>query len=301
MQNGMRRLSGETGKIRLRRKRRDGRVTMYHYANYLSISELAAHDATISSIIDADPSIGYKALATKLAELGIHVKLDTMKRYMQRRSGLAVTYLSSSQLAAHDAIISSITDADPSIGYKALVTKLAESGIHVRQDTMKDYMKRISDVGVTYLSMSDLVAHEATISSIIDADPSLGYKAVVSKLAASGIHVKPKTMEKYMQRVIRASLRVPMMSKDCLDSSQIDILRNVCLSLPGASATVVQARLRDGYGLAVHAKDICYYINQFRWEAIASSSVMRLPRMRGKRRPPPNLSLTRIRPLGIRH
>ena len=108
----MRHLSGETGKICLRRRLRDGRVTRHHYGNYLSFSQLAAHNATISSITDADPSIGYKALATKLAELGIHVKLDTMKLYMPRLSESVVTYLSSWQLAAHDAIIFSITDAD---------------------------------------------------------------------------------------------------------------------------------------------------------------------------------------------
>ena len=39
-------------------------------------------DATISSIIEADPSIGYKALAIKLADMGMHVTLDTMKHYM---------------------------------------------------------------------------------------------------------------------------------------------------------------------------------------------------------------------------
>ena len=57
MQAYMRFLSGETGNIRCRH-RRDGRLTRYHYANYLSIAQLAAHEATISSIIDADPSIG---------------------------------------------------------------------------------------------------------------------------------------------------------------------------------------------------------------------------------------------------
>ena len=189
MQTCIRHLSGETGKICLRRTRRDGRVTRHHYGNYLSISQLAAHNATISSITDADPSIGYKALATKLAELGIHVKLDTMKRYMQRLSESVVTYLSSCQLAAHESIIYSITDADPSIGYKALVTKLAEFGIHVKQDTMKEYMKRASVRGFTYLSFSASMSHEATISSIIEADPSIGHEGVASKLAESGIHV----------------------------------------------------------------------------------------------------------------
>ena len=147
-------------------------------------------DATISSIIDADPSIGYKALVTKLAESGIHVRQDTMKEYMKRSLGRGFTYLSFSELKSHAATISSILEAEPLIGHEALATKLAESGIHVTLDTIKHYMKS----RVTYLSMSELKAHEATISSVIDADPSLGYKAVVSKLAASGIHVKPKTM-----------------------------------------------------------------------------------------------------------
>ena len=297
MQAYMRLLSGETGKIRCF-QRGDGRVTRYDYANYLSISQLGAHDATISCIIDADPFIGYKALATKLADLGIDVKLESMKRYMQRLSGSGVTYLSSSQLAAHDAIISAITDADPAIGYKALVTKLAESGIHVRQDTMKEYMKRASYMKsrVTYLSMSELKDHEATISSIIDADPSLGYKAVVSKLAASGIHVKPKTMENYMLRVIRASLRDPVNSKHALDSSQIDSLRNLFVSPPGASASVVQAD-----SLSKFRRYIRFYIDRIRLESMSSSRGTGLPRMRGKQRPPPHLSLTSLRPLAIRH
>ena len=68
MQTFMRRLSRETGKIRLCLKRLNGRATRFHYANYLSICQLAAHDATISCIIDADPAIGHKALDTKLAE-----------------------------------------------------------------------------------------------------------------------------------------------------------------------------------------------------------------------------------------
>ena len=42
-------------------------------STYLSISGAMAYDATISSIIEADPSIGYKALAIKLADMGIHV------------------------------------------------------------------------------------------------------------------------------------------------------------------------------------------------------------------------------------
>ena len=63
-----------------------------------------------------------------------------------------------------------------------------------------------------------------------------------------------------------------MISKDSLDSSQIDILRNLFLSLPGASASLVQARLRDGYCLALSLKDIRYYIDQFRLESISSSS-----------------------------
>ena len=89
------------------------------------------------------------------------------------------------KLAAHDATISSIIDAYPSIGYKAVATKLAESGIHVKPSTMQKYMQPLSELGVTYLSMSDLIAREATIASIIDAD--------------SGIHVKRKTMENYMK------------------------------------------------------------------------------------------------------
>ena len=205
MQAYMRLLSGERRKIDCR-QRGDGRPTRYDHANYLSISQLGAHDATISCIIDADPSIGYKALATKLAELGIHVKLESMKRYMQRLSGSGVTYLSSSQLAAHDAIISSITDADPSIGYKALVTKLAESGIYVRPHTMQHYMKtRIR--GFTYLSNSGLTAHDATISSIIEADPSIGHEALANKLAESGIYVTLDTMKHYMKsRVTHLSM-----------------------------------------------------------------------------------------------
>ena len=190
---------------------------------FLNVESLFAHEAFIRARIACGE--GYQVIAQKmLGDLGLHVKSSTMRSYLRRQSGGIfragrgkgggcrrpsgnVTYLSISGLAAHDATISSIIDADPCIGYKALATKLAEVGIRVKLDTMKDYMKRISDVGVTYLSMSDLVAHEATISSIIDADPSLGYKAVVRKLAASGIHVKPKTMEKYMQRVMRASFR----------------------------------------------------------------------------------------------
>ena len=89
------------------------------------------------------------------------------------------------KFAAHDATISSIIDAYPSIGYKAVATKLAESGIHVKPSTMQKYMQPLSELGVTYLSMSDLIAREATIASIIDAD--------------SGIHVKRKTMENYMK------------------------------------------------------------------------------------------------------
>ena len=78
------------------------------------------------------------------------------------------------KFAAHDATISSIIDAYPSIGYKAVATKLAESGIHVKPSTMQKYMQPLSELGVTYLSMSDLIAREATIASIIDADPSIG-------------------------------------------------------------------------------------------------------------------------------
>ena len=91
------------------------------------------------------------------------------------------------KFAAHDATISSIIDAYLSIGYKAVATKLAESGIHVKPSTMQKYMQPLSELGVTYLSMSDLIAREATIASIIDAD--------------SGIHVKRKTMENYMKSV----------------------------------------------------------------------------------------------------
>ena len=147
--------------------------------------------------------------------------------------------------------------------------------------------------------MSELKAHDATIASTIDA--GFGYRAVVTKLAESGIHVKPNTMKDYMKRVFRSSLRVPMISKDALDSSQIDNLRNLCLSLPGASASLVQARLRDGYCLALSLKDIRYYIDQFRLESISSSGCTRLPRMRGKQRSPPHLSLTQFRPLAIKH
>ena len=91
------------------------------------------------------------------------------------------------KFAAHDATISSIIDAYLSIGYKAVATKLAESGIHVKPSTMQKYMQTLSELGVTYLSMSDLIAREATLASIIDAD--------------SGIHVKRKTMENYMKSV----------------------------------------------------------------------------------------------------
>ena len=85
------------------------------------------------------------------------------------------------------------------------------------------------------------------------------------------------------------------------DQHLATILRNLFLSLPGASVSLVQGRLRDVCGLSLDLKDIRYYIDQFRVESTSSSSGMGLPRMRGKRRPPPNLSLTRIRPLGIRH
>ena len=40
------------------------------------------------------------------------------------------------------------------------------------------------------------------------------YRAVVTNLAESGIHVKPNIMKAYMKRVFRFSLRVPMISKD---------------------------------------------------------------------------------------
>ena len=60
-------------------------------------------------------------------------------------------------------------------------------GIHVKPSTMQKYMQPLSELGVTYLSMSDLIAGEATLASIIDAD--------------SGIHVKRKTMENYMKSV----------------------------------------------------------------------------------------------------
>ena len=89
-------------------------------------------DATISSIIEADPSIGYKALAIKLADMGMHVTLDTMKHYMNgiiflvdvKQLDCSIWHildiywrgiikkvccclkLSSSELGAHDAIIS---------------------------------------------------------------------------------------------------------------------------------------------------------------------------------------------------
>ena len=103
---------------------------------YLSISGLMSHDATISSMIEADPFIGPEALSIKLAQSGMYVMLDTMKHYMKR----SVVYLSMSELKAHDATIASIIDAG--FGYRAVVTKLAESGIHVKPKTMKDYMKR---------------------------------------------------------------------------------------------------------------------------------------------------------------
>ena len=133
-------------------------------------------------------------MVTKLAVSGIHVKPNTMKDYMKRASGRGFTYLSNSGLMAHNATISSIIEAEPSIGHEALVRKLAESRIHVTLDTMKHYMKS----RVTYLSMSELKAHEAIILSIIDA--GFGYKAVVTKLAESGIYVKPQTMKDYMKR-----------------------------------------------------------------------------------------------------
>ena len=40
----------------------------------LSISGATAYEA--------DPSIGYKALGIELADMGMHVTLDTMKHYM---------------------------------------------------------------------------------------------------------------------------------------------------------------------------------------------------------------------------
>ena len=82
-----------------------------------------------------------------------------------------------------------------------------------------------------------------------------------------------------MHRAIRSKL--------ALDSSAICFLRNLFLSLPGASPSLLQARLRDGYGLALGVKDIRYYIDQFRLESTSTSTGTRLPRMRGKRRPPP--------------
>ena len=71
----------------------------------------------------------------------------------------------------------SITDADPSICYTAVVTKLAKAR-HGMLHTIKDNLKCAAGRGSSYLSISGAMAYEA--------DPS----RVASKLADMGIHVK---------------------------------------------------------------------------------------------------------------
>ena len=90
-------------------------------------------------------------------------------------------------MAVHDAIIS-ITGADRSICYTAVVTKLAKAR-HGMLHIIKDNLKRATGRGSSYLSISGAMAYDATISSIIEADPSIGYKALAIKLADMGMHV----------------------------------------------------------------------------------------------------------------
>ena len=74
-----------------------------------------------------------EASAIKLADMGIHVKVDTMKHYM---NGI-IFLVDAKQLDCNH----SITDADPSICYTALVTKLAEAR-HGMLHTIKGNLKR---------------------------------------------------------------------------------------------------------------------------------------------------------------
>ena len=125
--------------------------------DYLSMSELAAHESDIREWLSTEPEMGNKKLCTKmLSEKGCHVNPETARNYLKRllrepvtpsrrrrrtmrgagdlggEPDAALEYLSISQLAEHEGAIQEWLSTDPDMGKRTLCNKmLSEKGCHV--------------------------------------------------------------------------------------------------------------------------------------------------------------------------
>ena len=137
--------------------------------DYLSIVQLAEHEAAIREWLESEPAMGNKRLCTKmLSEKKLHVTPITAQRYLQwlqrepvtpsRRKRRALRgsgdvpeepadareYLSINQLAEHEDAIRDWLDADPDMGKQLLARKLlSEKGVHVKPTTAQCYLTRL--------------------------------------------------------------------------------------------------------------------------------------------------------------
>ncbi len=137
--------------------------------DYLSMPELAEHEAAIQEWLSTDPDMGKRTLCRKmLSEKGCHVGPTTAGSYLirlrrepvtpsrRRRRTMrgagdlggepdaAVEYLSISQLAEHEGAIQEWLSTDPDMGQRTLCSKmLSEKGHHVKPTTAQHYLRRL--------------------------------------------------------------------------------------------------------------------------------------------------------------
>ena len=141
---------------------------------YLSIVELAGHEAAIQQWLSTEPEMGNKRLCTKmLAEKKLHVTPATARNYLLRLK------------------------REPATPRRKKRRSIRGSG--AAADGTSE-----SDDAVDYLSIVELAEHEAAIHEWLESEPDMGKRRLCAKmLSEKKLHVKPRTAQNYLTRLKR--------------------------------------------------------------------------------------------------
>ena len=129
---------------------------------------------------------------------------------MKRPAGCAapIKYLSLIQLGKYDALFRHWLAIQPLLGRERLCERMLEwKGLHVLPGTMEKYVTRLRAGPIEYLSMIQLVEHEADVRGWLSVEPTVGCRRLCTLMRENkGLRVRPGIAQNYLIRLRSESI-----------------------------------------------------------------------------------------------